>query len=173
MLETADLILRPGTPDDGPALYANLWRHASVFQYLFSRPSPDEAAGWQRTAAYAGMHREVPTEFFVCEKGTGQPIGIAGVKPLSPARWTITDVAIGPDFQGRGYGTQIIRALAELAFSHGAEDIAYDCFAENAASQRLALRCGFRYDSTAPAELPKDGQPVTLEHYLLPKEARP
>ena len=173
MLETADLILRPGTPDDGPALYANLWRHASVFQFLFSRPSPDEASGCQRTAAYAGMHREVPTEFFVCEKGTGQPIGIAGVKPLSPGHWTITDVAIGPDFQGRGYGTQIIRVLAELAFSLGAEDIAYECFAENEASKRLALRCGFRYDHSAPAELPKDGQPVTLEHYLLPKEARP
>ena len=173
MLETADLILRAGTLEDGPALYANLWRHPSVFQYLFSRPSPDEAAGCQRTAAYAGMHREVPTEFFVCEKGTGQPIGIAGVKPLSPSRWTITDVAIGPDFQGRGYGTQIIRALAELAFSLGAEDIAYECFTENAASKRLALRCGFRYDHSAPAELPKDGQPVTLEHYLLPKEARP
>ncbi len=167
MIETADLILRPGTPDDGPALYANLWQHASVFRCLFSSPSADEAAGIRRTVAYAGMHKEVPTEFFVCEKATGQPIGIAGVKALSPARWTITDVAIGPEYQGRGYGTQIIRALVELAFARGAQEIAYECFAENEASQRLALRCGFHFDHTAPAELQKNGQPVMLAHYLL------
>lgn len=171
MLETADLILRAGTPEDGPALYANLWRHASVFRYMFSRPSPDEAAGIQRTAAYAGMHREVPTEFFVCEKASGQPIGIAGVKELAPGRWTITDVAIGPAFHGRGYGRQIVRALVDLAFASGAQEVAYDCFCANEVSKRLALSCSFRYDHAVPAELSKDGQPVTLDCYLLRKEA--
>lgn len=170
MPETADLILRAGTPQDGPAMYANLWRHPEVFRFLFSRPSPDEAAGLQRTAAYAGMHREVPTEFFVQEMATGQPIGIAGVKLLSPARWTITDVSIGPAFQGKGYGTQIIRALVDLAFSRGAQDIAYECFAENEASRRLAQSCGFCFDHFTPAELPRNGQPVTLAHYLLCRE---
>ena len=167
MIETADLLLRPGAPGDGPALYANLWRHAPVFQYLFSRPSPDGAFGCQRTAAYAEMHREVPTEFFVCEKATGQPFGIAGVKPLSPERWTITDVAIGPAFQRKGYGEQIVRALVDLAFSRGAEEVAYDCFEENEASKRLALRCGFAYDHAETAELQKNGRPVTLAHYVI------
>ena len=175
MIETADLLLRPGAPGDGPALYANLWRHAPVFQYLFSRPSPDEAAGIQRTAAYAGMHRDVPTEFFVCEKATGQPIGIAGVKELSPGHWTITDVAIGPAFQRRGYGEQVIRALADLAFSLGADDIAYACFTANEASKRLALRCGFAYTHSAPSELPKNGRIVPLDHFRLhkPQEVSP
>ena len=169
MIETADLILRPGTPEDGPVLHDHLWQHASVFQYLFSRPSPDEAAGLQRTIAYAGMHREVLTEFFVCEKVSSHPIGIAGVKELSTGHWTITDVALGPAFQGRGFGTQIIHALVELAFSRGAQEIAYECFAANAASRRLALRCGFVYSHSAPAELQKNGRPITLEHYILRK----
>ena len=169
MIETADLLLRPGTPEDGPALYANLWQHAPVFQYLFSRPSPDEAVGIQRTAAYAGMHQEVPTEFFVCEKAIGQPIGIAGVKPLSPGHWTITDVAIGPAFQRRGYGEQAVRALVALAFSQDAEEVAYNCFTANEVSKRLALRCGFAYDRTEHAELPKSGRPVTLAHYVIRK----
>lgn len=115
------------------------------------------------------MHREVPTEFFVCEKATGQPIGIAGVKPLSPGHWTITDVAIGPAFQRRGYGEQIVRALVDLAFAQGAEEVAYDCFTANEASKRLALRCGFAYDRTEPAELPKNGRPVTLARYVIRK----
>lgn len=173
MLETADLILHPGVPEDGPALHANLWRHASVFQYLFSRPSSDEVAGIQRTAAYAGMHQEVSTEFFVCEKTTGQPIGIAGVKELTPGHWTITDVAIGPDYQRKGYGVQIIRALAELAFSRGAQEVAYECFAENEASKRLAQHCGFMFSHAVAAELPKNGQPVTLAHYILRKPEFP
>ena len=169
MLETSDLILRSGSPEDGPALHANLWMHASFFQYLFSRPSPDESAGIQRTAAYAGMHQEVPPEFFVCEKATGQPIGIAGVKELAPGQWTITDVAIGPAFQRKGYGMQIIGALTELAFSRGAQTVAYECFAENTASGKLALRCGFTFSHNDAAELSKNGHPVTLAHYILRK----
>lgn len=169
MLETTDLILRSGRPEDGPALYANLWQHASVFQYLFSHPSPDEAAGVQRTAAYAGMHQEVPTEFFVCEKATGQPIGIAGVKELAPGQWTITDVAIGPAFQRKGYGKQIIGALTDLAFALGAKTVGYECFVENEASKQLAQRCGFTFSHNDAAELSKNGHPVTLAHYILRK----
>lgn len=169
MIETADLLLRPGTAEDGPALYANLWQHADVFRFMFSRPSPDEAAGIQRTAAYAGMHREVPTEFFVCEKASGQPIGIAGVKELTPGHWTITDIAIGPAYQRRGYGKQIVRALVDLAFASGAQEVAYECFTQNESCKRLALRCGFMFSHTAAAELTKNGQPVTLAHYCLRK----
>ncbi|MBQ8556561.1 MAG: GNAT family N-acetyltransferase [Clostridia bacterium] len=170
MLETKDLILRQGTANDGHDLYRNLWSRAEVFRYMFNKPSPNEAAGLSRTAAYAEMHKEVSTEFFVCEKASNQVIGIAGIKELNPGHWTITDIAIGPDFQGKGFGKQVVKVLTALAFdSHGATTIAYDCFRQNTASKQLALSCGFIYSHSEPAELQKNGENVTLDYYIRNK----
>ena len=167
MLETQDLILRQGSAEDWRELYHNLWSREEVFRYLFNKPSPDEEAGRKRTALYAQMHREVKTEFFVCEKASGQAIGIAGIKELKLGKWTITDIAIGPDFQGKGYGKQIVTALLKLAFELGAAEVAYDCFTQNTASKQLALSCGFAYSHSEEAELMKNGEKVILDYYII------
>lgn len=170
MIETKDLFLREGTPDDWKDLYRNLWSREDVFRYMFNKPSPDEKAGRKRTNLYARMHKEVKTEFFVCEKASGQAIGIAGIKELKPGEWTITDIAIGPDFHGKGYGKQIITALLNLAFELGATEVAYDCFSQNEASKRLALSCGFTYTNSEEAELTKNGEKVILDYYSIHKK---
>ena len=166
MFETKDLILRQGCVEDWQGLYRNLWSHEEVFRYMFNKPSPDEESGHKRTAIYAQMHQEVKTEFFVCEKASGQAIGIAGIKELNPGKWTITDIAICPDFQGKGYGKQIVAALLNLAFERGAIEIAYDCFTQNTASKQLALSCGFTYSHSEETELMKNGEKVILDYYV-------
>ena len=165
MIETKDLLLRPGRAEDAEALYRNLWSRPEAFRCLFSSPSPDRAAGERRTALYAAMHREVETEFFICERTSGEVIGIAGVKELAPGHWTVTDIAIGPDFWGRGYGRQVLTALETLVRSRGGAELDYCCFADNAASKALALSRGFHYVHSAEGELKKNGAPVLLEHY--------
>ena len=168
LLETQDLLLRQGKPEDGPQLYRNLWSREEAFSYLFSKLSPDLEAGCKKTAAYAQMHREVPTEFFVEEKASGQCIGIAGIKELSPGEWTVTDITIGPDFQGKGYGKQILAVLKSYALhSRNAQVLRYECFAENYSSRALALSCGFSYTGKKQAELPKNGRPVTLHCFVI------
>ena len=169
MIETKDLILRQGSVGDWQDLYRNLWSREEVFRYLFSKPSRNEEAGRNRTALYAEMHKEVATEFFVCEKASGQAIGIAGIKEWQPRYWTVTDIAIGPDFQGKGYGNQIVRALLELPFKYGAVEVNYDCFTQNDTSKRLALSCGFTYSHSEEAELLKNGKKVILDHYEVRK----
>lgn len=166
MMETKDLILRQGSADDWQDLYRNLWSREKVFRYMFKSPCPSEEHAAARTGAYAVMHEEVKTEFFVCEKVSGQAIGIAGIKELTLGKWTITDIAIGPDFQGKGYGKQIITALLKLAFELGATEVAYDCFTQNATSKQLALSCGFAYSHSEEAELMKDGEKVILDYYI-------
>ena len=167
MIETKDLILRQGSADDWQDLYHNLWSREEVFRYMFNKPSADEETGRKRTALYAEMHIEVKTEFFVCEKMSGKAIGIAGVKELTPGHWTITDIAIGPDFHNKGYGKQILFALLKLAFEHGATEVTYDCFAQNTVSKQLALSCGFTYAYSAEAELMKNGEKVILDYYKI------
>lgn len=166
MIETKDLILRQGAADDWQDLYRNLWSREEVFHYMFKNPCPSEEHAAARTAAYAVMHEEVKTEFFVCEKALGQAIGIAGIKEMKPGKWTITDIALGPDFQGKGYGKQIVTALLKLAFELGATEVAYDCFTQNAASKQLALSCGFTYSHSEEAELMKNGKKVILDYFI-------
>lgn len=167
MIATKDLILRQGSDGDAHALYRNLWSREEVFRYMFRKPSPDEESGRKRTAAYADMHKEVKTEFFVCENASGQAIGIAGIKELKPGCWTITDIAIGPDFHGKSYGKQIVKCLLKLAFDkYGATEVSYDCFTGNTISKRLALSCGFTYTHSQEAELLKNGEKVMLDYFV-------
>lgn len=109
MIETKDLILKQGSADDWQDLYRNLWSRGDVFRYMFTKPSPTEAHAMKRTAAYAQMHEEVKTEFFVYDKATGQAIGIAGLKEMKPSVYTVTDIALCPDFHGMGYGKQMTK----------------------------------------------------------------
>lgn len=170
MLETKDLILRQGKKEDWQELYQNLWSREEVFHYLFSKASSNEEAARVKTAAYAEMHQSVPTEFFVYEKASGQAMGIAGTKELSAGKFTVTDIAIGPDFSGRGYGKQVLNALSQLAFEkYGAEVLQYSCFAENQRSRNLALSCGFLYSHSEKAELTKDGKAVVLDQFYKKK----
>ena len=166
MLVTKDLILRQGSADDWQDLYRNLWSREEVFRYMFKNPCSSDEHAMARTGTYAVMHEEAKTEFFVYEKATGQAIGIAGIKELKPGKWTVTDVAIGTDFQGKGYGKQIVTALLKLAFELGANEVAYDCYTQNTASKQLALSCGFTYSDSEEAELMKDGEKVILDYYI-------
>ena len=166
MIETKDLVLRQGSADDWQDLYRNLWSREEVFRYMFKNSCPSEEHAAARTGAYVVMHEEVKTEFFVIEKASGQAIGIAGIKELKPGKWTITDIVLGPDFQGKGYGKQIVTALLHLAFELGATEVAYDCFTQNVASKRLALSCGFAYSYSEEAELMKNGKKVILDYFI-------
>ena len=70
MIETKDLILKQGSADDWQDLYRNLWSRGEVFRYMFTKPSPTEEHAMKKTAAYAEMHKEVKTEFFVYDNAT-------------------------------------------------------------------------------------------------------
>lgn len=167
MLETNDLILRSGTDLDWESLYECFWSRPEAFDFLFQKASPTPEAARKKTASYVQMHREVPTEFFICLKETGKAIGIAGLKQMSDSLYTITDIAMGPDHWGKGYGKQILKALTALALELGAEQISFNCFRENAASRNLALSCGYRYVRTEEAELKKNGAAVLLDYFEL------
>ena len=167
MIETKDLILKQGSADDWQDLYRNLWSRDEVFLYMFTKPSPTKEHAMKKTATYAQMHREVTTEFFVYDKLAKQAIGIAGLKEMKPGVYTVTDIALCPDFHGKGYGKQILTAFISLAFDAlGATELHYNCFRQNEVSKRLALSCGFTYMHSKEAELTKAGEKVTLDYYM-------
>lgn len=165
MIETENLLLKSGSKEDWADLYEHFWSHDEAFAGLFQKPCQTPKAAQKKAAAYAAMHREVPTEFFVYEKSSGKAIGVAGLKPLEAALFTVTDIAIGPDFWGKGYGKQILLALTTLAADLGAHRVLYNCFQQNIPSRRLAQSCGYRYFKTEKAELTKNGENVLLDYF--------
>ncbi len=57
------------------------------------------------------------TLFFVYDKSIKQATGIAGIKEMSQGIFTVTDIAVSPDFQGKGNGKQIVITLVNSAFN--------------------------------------------------------
>lgn len=116
------------------------------------------------------MAKPHATSFFVYDKATKQVIGIAGLKEMKPNVYTVTDIALSPDFHGKGYGKQILTAFLSFAFDElGAIELHYDCFRQNEESKHLALSCGFTYTHSEEAELTKDGEKVILDYYEVRK----
>jgi RimJ/RimL family protein N-acetyltransferase len=52
---------------------------------------------------------------------------------------------VGAPFRGRGYATEMARALVDLAFEHGATKLGASCRVTNEASRRVLQKCGFQW----------------------------
>jgi len=171
--ETRDLILKKAEPADWQAIWQNLWRHAQPARYMLWSPTRtrDEAkARMQRTLAHQAKTKHA---YFVYEKATGEPIGFAGMIPVSEDTWEDTGVALGPDYQRRGYGSQILLALRALAFAEpGVRRLICSCRKENEASRRTLLAGGLRFTHEEARVDPRDGSAYTLEFYEITRKER-
>ncbi len=105
-----------------------------------------------------------------CKKGirdeAWEAIGFAGLLRLDAKTYEDTGIAIGPAFVGKGYGKQVLNALAEYCFEElGAERLICSCRSANAASRALQLSCGFRYTHSEGRTDPRNGEEYTCEFY--------
>ena len=166
ILETKDLVLRKALMSDWKAMYENVWRHPETARYMLWDVTTSEAdarARMERTIAFQASH---PGTFTVAEKISGQAIGYAGLQEAAPGVWEETGIALGPDFTGKGYGKQIVKALTDYAFrERGAERFVYVSRAENIPSIALAERCGFRFTHSESRTDPRNGEAYTLNFY--------
>ena len=164
MFETKDLVLKKAEFSDWKAIWQNLWRHESAAKYMLWSPTRTEeeaVARMERTLAHQAKNKHT---YFVYEKGTGQAIGFAGMMQIAPDAYEDTGVALGPDFQRRGYGSQILQALKTLAFSEpGVERLVCTCRSENEASRRTLLKGGLQFTHWEMRTDPRDGTEYRLE----------
>jgi len=166
MPETKDLILRRAVLEDWRGMYYNLWRHPESAKYMLwnvTTSEEDAVARMERTIAFQAAHDH---HWLVVEKGSGQAIGFAGLEIPEPGVCSETGVALGPDFVGKGYGTQILNALVEYARDElGAKQFKACCREQNAASRNLQLSCGFHYTHSENKVDPRDGSAYVMEYY--------
>lgn len=113
-IRTRHLTLRPPVPDDDDFLYA-----------LHSDPALYGLAPWARvtdreeleamTAAWRATWQEHGFGYFVADDAdTGEPLGLAGVRPADPGRLNLA-YRFAAAAQGRGLGRESARAVVVFA----------------------------------------------------------
>lgn len=167
MLETKDLILGKAKFEDWRAMYRNVWSRWSSFRYMMLELSPDEAEAQDRMRRTIEFQSKLATAYTVFLKATGEAIGFAGIAQVEGGVWEERGICIGPDYWGRGFGTQILDCLLRHAKELGAQEFIYSAWEENAASRALAAKAGFEQYASEEHVRPHDGREYTLLKYKL------
>lgn len=157
-IETEDLILRKARFEDWPHIYDNLWRHEESARYmLWSVTTSEEEAidRINRTIAFQSTNKYT---FFIVEKESNEVIGFAGMKEIEPGVFEDMGVGLGPQYTGKGYGTQVLNALLNEVSSNGGHKFIATCWKQNIASKRLQERLGFCFVKEEMRTDPRTGK---------------
>lgn len=144
ILESEDIKLEKAKYEDWKDMYRNVWSHPETAKYMeWSVTTNEEEAKLRikRTIHFEENH----DTYLVYEKQCGTAIGFAGVEMIEPEIYQEAGIALGPEYVRKGYGTQILKLLLEYCKSMGGKEFYYYSRAENKASRRLALTCGFEF----------------------------
>lgn len=160
-LETAQLILRGLSPDDAPhleALFAGDWE---AIKQTGRMPYPaDEPAmrTWIRRQIGPGAYN-----FLIIRKSDGEVVGAAGFRGDGVA--AELGYALGRLYWGRGYATEAVRALVDLAQGLGLELVDAYCFIDNPASVRVLEKADFEDRGTVLRRYPQRGGLYRVRHF--------
>jgi len=166
MIETKDLLLNKGKPEDWHDMYINLWRHEESAKDMLWKPVHSEEEAIERMKKNLAFMDKNDLSWFVYEKKSGQAIGFAGMEKIAEGVYEDTGIAIGPDFVRKGYGKQILTGLMqEAAIKYGAKKFVCSCRKSNLASKQLQLSCGFTYTHSQQKTDVRNGETYVLDFY--------
>jgi RimJ/RimL family protein N-acetyltransferase len=149
ILETARLILRPYRPED-LTVQAEILADPGVQRYLGGTPLSREES-WRRMLLAPGLWAMLGYGYWAVERREdGVMIGQMGFadfkRDMKPSIEGLPEMGwiFAPAAQGRGYCTEAVRAALAWADDRLRSDrIVAIISPENAASIRIAQRCGF------------------------------
>ncbi len=129
----------------------SMWGEPAVVRYISGKPSTREEA-WSRLLRYVGHWQLLGYGFWVVrEKATGRLVGEVGVgdfhRDMQPSPVSAFEAGwvLAPWAHGKGYATEAVRAALAWADAHlRPERVTCMISPENAASIRVADKCGFR-----------------------------
>ncbi|TPG14605.1 N-acetyltransferase [Sphingomonas oligophenolica] len=136
------MTLRPGWPEDAPALHAAI-AHEDVVMKLAKVPWPYTLAD---AAWFLGLERDAATaQFVICDHEAGAPrvIGTIGIHREGEA--CVFGYWLTPSAWGRGYATEAGRAVLDIArHALPIRRLNASYFVDNPASGRVLRKLGFR-----------------------------
>jgi len=150
-IETERLRLRPFTRGDVDAVYAYRSRE-DVTRYLYDAPMTREACAevvQARVGQYAWTD-EADKIFLAVERRSDDAMlgEVSLILRSSTSRQAEVGYIFHPDHHGRGYATEAVRMLLEMAFDRAGVHRAYArCSALNSGSRRVMERLGMRQEA--------------------------
>jgi len=171
------VLLRPWVAEDVPA---NVMAFADPSVLRFSWPCTtgytDEDARafftWQEQARLRGEDLNFA---FAAPSDSSVVVGGGSVHAIDLEQGrAAVGFWLAPKHRGRGIATRATRLMARWAFSDlGVARLELTCGPDNEASQRVALRCGFRREGVLRSHVPfKGARRDTVMFSLLPGELR-
>ncbi|WP_448663820.1 GNAT family N-acetyltransferase [Sphingomonas sp. CJ20] len=141
-VRTPRLTLRPGWPEDAPAL-AHAIGHESVVRNLAMPPWPYPIEAAEAFLANTPEPTEPRFLVFEHQAGTIRLIGSMSIGPYKDAPHEF-GYWFTPDAWGRGYATEAGRAVLQAARARGIRRVSAGHFIDNPASGRVLRKLGFR-----------------------------
>lgn len=156
-IETPRLVLRKPAAADAAAIFARYAADPEVTKYL----------GWAQhrrladTQAFlvlsdAIWERWPAGPYLIESREDGQLLGGTGLGFESPDV-AMTGYVLAKDAWGKGYATEALSSMVNLAARMGVRRLYALCHPENAASRRVLEKCGFVFEATQNLEFPNLG----------------
>jgi len=165
-----DIVIRKARMSDLDAVHANVYSDEVLLSTMFMGITREKAASEARLQRTIKLQRDNPL-YFVALKQTDEVIGVCGIQEEAPGVYSEAGLAIARQYQGRGYGTEMLRMLLDYAFLRlDAREFVYYCMDFNERSRGLARHFGFRYQSTAAQVREYDQKEFQIERYTLSRE---
>ncbi len=169
-VEHNNIILRKANLSDLENLYHNLWSSEEVAKYLFWKKTDsikEAEERIKRTINFQTHHHG----FVVALKNTNEAIGITGIYEYEPFCYMESGLCLGENYQGYGYGKEMLEMLLYLAFTvFKAKKFRYSCITENIRSRNLCLKYGFEYSGSKKEIRKWDNKEFKIDYFYLTKD---
>ena len=164
------IVLRKAKEDDHRSMLKHVWGDENVYRWMLFQPTLTEAEAVERCRRSIQYQKD-HLAWFVALKDTDEAVGLCAIRENEPGHYEESGICIGTDFQGKGYGKEIVSLLLDLIFQKlGAEDCRYGYFQDNVKSKKVAEHFGFVYDRSLEMIRPWDGSLKKIDSCILTRE---
>ena len=147
-IETERLLLRPPTREDARAIFDRYASDPEVVRYVsFPRHTSLDDTRAFLDWSLAEWDSWPAGPYLICSRSDDTVLGSTGLSFNTPS-FAETGYVLARDSWGRGYATEALRAMVELAAGLGVQHLRASCHPDHRPSQRVLEKGGFEVDET-------------------------
>ena len=142
-VETARLILSPPTAHDVQAIFERYASDPDVTRFM-AWPRHESLSSTEAFVAFSAQEweRAPAGPYLIWSRADGSLLGGSGLEVKSESE-AVTGYVLAKDAWGKGYATEALGAVIDVASSLALKQLTACCHLENQASQRVLEKCGF------------------------------
>jgi RimJ/RimL family protein N-acetyltransferase len=155
-LETERLLLSAPTDEDAPEIFERYAGDPDVTRYLrWPRHRALEDTIAFVTASIAEWQRGPAGAYLIRSRSDRRLLGGTGLYVDDAGRSNaVTGYVLAKDAWGKGYATEALRAVVDVARRLGVTRVSAVCHADHGPSHHVLEKCGFFRVGTRPVEFP-------------------